>query len=89
MRLHYQALAFALGIVWGGAVLLTGLAHLLWPEYGGAFLDLASSIYPGFHPDGLGSVIVGTLYAVLDGAVTGVVLAWLYNIAAKPAPAAS
>jgi hypothetical protein len=30
-------------------------------------------------------VIVGTLYALLDGAVCGVVVGWLYNVAAGSA----
>jgi len=40
-----------------------------------------SSVYPGYKAAGtLGSVVVGTLYyALLDGAVGGVLFAWLYN----------
>jgi hypothetical protein len=33
-------------------------------------------------------VIVGTLYALLDGAICGWLLGWLYNIFAKPASGA-
>jgi hypothetical protein len=82
MRLNLRALAIALGLVWGAAVFLVGVAHLLWPPYGGTFLDLIASIYPGYHVGGFGAVIVGTLYALLDGAVCGVVIAWVYNAAA-------
>ena len=57
-----------------------GHANLIWPSYGVAFLQLVDSIYPGYHVgQGLGSAIVGTLYAILDGAVGGLVLAWVYN----------
>jgi hypothetical protein len=87
MRLNPKALAFALGLVWGAAILLTGLAHELWPAYGGTFLDLAASIYPGFHVGGFGQVIVGTLYGALDGAVCGAIVAWLYNTANRSAAA--
>jgi hypothetical protein len=80
MRLNPKSLAFALGAAWGGAILLTGVAHQFWPSYGGAFLDLAASIYPGFHVGGFGQVIVGTLYGTLDGAVCGAIVAWLYNM---------
>ena len=38
-----------------------------------------SSIYPGYDVGGFGSVIVGTLYGLIDGWVGGVILAWLYN----------
>lgn len=87
MRLNPKALGLALGIGWGAGILLVGLAHLVWPAYGGAFLDLVASIYPGYHVGGLGQVIVGTLYGVLDGAVCGVVIAWIYNAASGAQPA--
>jgi hypothetical protein len=93
MKLSICALAVAAAIVWGGAVLLVGLANMIWPAYGGAFLEIAASIYPGYHvSQTIGSVIVGTLYAVLDGAVGGLIFAWIYNMIAgccKSAPAAS
>ena len=87
MRLSPRALACALGVVWGAAILLTGVAHELWPTYGGSFLDLAVSIYPGFHGGGFGQVIVGTLYGALDGAVCGAIVAWLYNTANRSSTA--
>jgi hypothetical protein len=80
MKLNIKALALAVGGLWAACVLLVGLAHLVWPGYGGALLDLAASVYPGFHPaNGVGAVIVGTVYALVDGAVGGAVFAWLYN----------
>ena len=46
-------------------------------------LDLVASLYPGYHdPAGFGSVIVVTLYGLVDGAVRGAVIGWLYNIVA-------
>jgi hypothetical protein len=64
----------------GDPGLFVGLSHLVWPSYGGSFLDVAASIYPGFHPaGGVGAIMVGTLYALLDGAFGGAVIAWLYN----------
>jgi len=85
MRLDLKALAVASGLLWGGAVLCVGAAHLAWPGYGGAFLGVISSIYPGYEVGGFGSVIVGALYGLVDGAVAGLILAWLYNTAAGPA----
>ena len=85
MRLDPKALAIALGLAWGGAVCLVGIAHVLWPGYGGAFLEVVASIYPGYHVGGFGEAIVGTLYALLDGAAGGAVVAWLYNMAADTA----
>jgi hypothetical protein len=90
MRFNLKALAVALGIGWGAGVFFVGVAHLLWPGYGGPFLDLMASIYPGYHIGGFGQVIIGTLYAVLDGAVCGAIIGWLYNAASGAgAPRAS
>ena len=76
-------MAVASGLIWGGAILATGLANMAWPGYGAAFLDLAASIYPGYHPGtGIGSVIAGALYGLADGAIGGAIFAWLYNLAA-------
>lgn len=86
MKLNLKAFAMAGAGIWAACVFMVGLAHLIWPGYGGAFLDLASSIYPGFHPaNGFGAVIVGTLYALLDGWIGGAAIAWLYNSAARAA----
>lgn len=89
MRLDVKALAISGAILWGGAIFLIGIAEMIWPGYGLALLDLAASIYPGYAPGGFGSVIVGTLYALLDGAVGGAVLAWLYNRVARPGAVAT
>lgn len=88
MKLSVKSLAITAGIVWGAAFFLTGIAHLIWPGYGTVMLELADSLYPGYHVGGFGSVIVGTLYAILDGAVVGALFAWLYNRLASSPPAA-
>jgi hypothetical protein len=80
MKLSIRALAITAAILWGGAVLFCGVLNLIWPAYATAFLQLVSSIYPGYHATRtLGSVVVGTLYAMLDGAVGGLIFGWLYN----------
>ncbi|MDP3919264.1 MAG: bacteriophage holin [Candidatus Omnitrophota bacterium] len=80
-KLSPRALAFAGGVLWGVAVLLVGLANLKWPGYGQAFLEIVSSIYPGYHVGpNVGSVLIGAGYAIVDGAVGGALLAWLYNL---------
>jgi len=84
MRLHPKALAMACGVLWGGALLLISLVNLAGPGYGGALLEFAASIYPGYHgPAGFGSVIVVTLYGLVDAAIGGFILAWLYNLFAR------
>jgi hypothetical protein len=84
MRFNITALAITTGVFWGAAILLVSLANLIWPGYGNALLDVAASVYPGYQPGaGIGSVITGTLYALVDGAVAGGIFAWLYNFAAS------
>jgi hypothetical protein len=85
MRLSTKAFAITSGLIWAGAILLVGVINLAAPFYGTAFLQLLSSVYPGFDftrtfPD----VLVGTLYGLIDGAVAGFVFAWLYNALARP-----
>jgi len=86
MRLQSKPLAVAGAVIWGGLVLLAGLAHLFWPSYAGAFWEMVASIYPGVGAAGLGSVLLATIYAVVDGGVCGLLIAWIYNSAATPAP---
>jgi hypothetical protein len=81
MQLSIRALAVASGLLWGGAILLVGLINLAGVHYGTAFLQMISSIYPGFHASrSLGDVLTGTVYGLVDGALGGLFLAWLYNI---------
>ncbi|MGH8680789.1 MAG: hypothetical protein ACREVP_04680 [Burkholderiales bacterium] len=84
MRLDVAALALTAGILWGAVMLVVASANLVWPSYGGAFLELVASIYPGYQPGaGVRSVIIGTLYAIVDGGVGGGVFAWIYNLFAR------
>lgn len=81
MKLNVKAMAFTFALVWGVlAMFLTGLANLIWPDYGQTFLGVMASVYPGY--DAIRSfwqVIVGALYGIVDGAVAGAIFAWLYN----------
>ena len=80
MKLNVRAFAFVCAILWGGAILLTGLANLVWPGYGRAFLDVMASVYPGYHATrDFTQVIVGTLYGVLDAGIGGALAASMYN----------
>lgn len=80
MKLSVKAFALTAGILWGGWILLIGIANLVWPGYGSAMLDMARSMYPGYAGTaGFVGVVVGTLYGLVDGAVCGAVFAWLYN----------
>ena len=81
MKLNIGALAAAVGLFWGGSILLVGVSNLIWTGYGSAFLQLAASIYPGYSGTAsFGQVIIGTLYGLVDGAIGGAIFAWLYNL---------
>lgn len=82
MRLHVTAFSLTAGVIWGAVILSTTLANLVWPTYGHAFLQIAESIYPGYHPGGIVSVIIGTLYGFVDAAIGGALFAWVYNLIA-------
>ena len=79
-KLSIKAAAFASGVLWSSAVLVVGVLNRLSPPYGRGFLDIVSSVYPGYHAGTGGiSVIIGALYALLDGAIAGLIFGWLYN----------
>ena len=81
MKLNLKALAFTSGILWAVAVLITGIANLIRSGYGTTFLQVIASIYPGYEVTrSFGAVVIGTLYALVDGAVGGLIFAWLYNL---------
>ena len=90
MRINVIALAVTASLFWSGTMLLVTTAALVWPNFGRTFLEVVSSIYPGYRPGpSIGSVITGTLYAVVDGAIGGVVFAWLYNFLLRWFPGAA
>ena len=79
MKLSIKGMALSFGILWGGAILLVGIAQQISPGYGATLLEMASSIYPGYEVGGFGSAIVGALYGFVDGLIGGAIFAWLYN----------
>jgi membrane protease YdiL (CAAX protease family) len=86
MKFNIKALAVTSAILWGLAMLGMGLANLIWSGYGQQFLQIMSSVYPGYHATrSIAEVVVGTLYGVVDGFICGAVFAWLYNQFAKAA----
>ena len=79
-----RALASAVALFWGGAVFFVGLANMIRSGYGVGFLKLCASVYPGYEASGtFGSLIVGVLYALLAGAVGGLLFGWVYNLISR------
>ena len=80
-RLSLRAFAAAGAIFWGLAVFLSALLYS-GSTYGGAWIDLLESIYPGFDITGgpiLWNALIGGLYGAADGAVCALLFGWLYN----------
>lgn len=80
MRHPVRALTWTTALLWAGCMLLTGLINLADPRYGGEFLRMMSSIYPGADTTRtLSSVLLGTVYGFVDGAIAG----WLFGLVAQ------
>lgn len=84
MKLSIKSLAFSCAILWGTALLIVGLANMIWPAYAMDFLEVIGSIYPGYQAGtGASSVIIGSLYGIIDAGIGGAIFAWLYNFFAE------
>ncbi len=82
MRISVRPFAMVTAVLWGGCLFFVGLVHIAFPWYGAAFLNAMSSVYPGYHSaPTLGGLLAGTTWGLVDGAVGGCLLAWLYNLA--------
>jgi len=71
-------LAVSLGIVWGGAMLLTGIVASYTTWYAHAMVDVFASIYPGFGTS-WGGALLGLLWGFLDAFVGTFVVVIVYN----------
>jgi hypothetical protein len=80
MRLSVKGLTIAGGVIWAFCIFIVGILNIIFPAYGVDFLKLMASVYPGYKAAGtIVDLIVGTLYALLDGAVGGLIFAVVYN----------
>jgi len=85
MKLSLKGLSIAVALLCGGCVFVVGIVNLASPSYGMEFLKVVSSIYPGFKASRTFiDVLVGTGYGIVDGAIGGFLLAWLFNLFSKP-----
>lgn len=78
MNLDPIRLGLAGGILTGVTIFLVTLICLV-SGYGQEFLDMASSIYPGFDVT-IGGSLLGFIYGFIDGFVGLFLLAWIYNL---------
>lgn len=77
MKLDIKSFALAAGLFWGvGLLLITWWLIML--EGTGGDAGLVGRLYPGYAITPSGS-IVGLLWALVDGLISGAIFAWLYN----------
>jgi hypothetical protein len=80
MKRSVEAITLASALLWGGCMLFVGLVNLGDPSYGGEFLRMMNSVYPGADSvRTIGSVLLGALYGFGDGAIAGFLFASLYR----------
>lgn len=75
-QLSMKGLALAIGLTWGAGIFLLGLGGSI--GWGRPLVEVLGSLYLGFRPSLIGSLI-GGLWAFVDGAIGGIVIAWLCN----------
>lgn len=81
MRLSLRATMLSGGLLWGGAILMISLINHARPDYGLSFLQMIGSVYPWVHTSHtIRGILVGTVDGFVDGALAGLLFAWLYNI---------
>jgi hypothetical protein len=80
MRLSTKALAITSGLLWGGCLFFVAVINLAVPSYGADFLRGMGSVYPGFYSSRtFADALLGALYGLVDGAIGGLLVGWLYN----------
>ena len=80
LKLSLRAMIIAGALFKAAGFLFVSLMNLVLRPYGGAYLALLTSIYPGYDPvSGPLGILVGTLYSLLSGALAGLLFGWLYN----------
>ncbi len=77
-RLDVLSLALAFGITMAALMFLFGISAWLTGLWGAA-VEMVATVYIGFTPTPLGSVIGGA-WALLEGLIFGALVAWLYNV---------
>ena len=81
MKLNVKAFGLASGIIWALAMFFIGIINMFF-AWGGALEQLMSTLYIGYQPTFLGSII-GGVWGFFDAGIGGLIFAWLYNKLAK------
>lgn len=86
-KLSSCAIGIACGTIWGLGNFLLGLFNV-YGDWGGALVDLLSSVYIGFNYTIKGSFI-GLLWGLFHGFISGYLIAFVYNLCLKHCPCKS
>ena len=76
-KLHVVAFGVALGVTWSFGIFLLGILAFFF-DWGRLFIGAMGSVYVGYEPSVIGSLIGGVL-AFIDAFIAGVIIAWIYN----------
>ena len=76
-KLDVRAFGFMLGCIWSVGVLILGIVSML-SNRGDRIVRLFSTVYIGYRATLQGSLI-GAAWGFVDGAISGIVVAWIYN----------
>ena len=84
MKLSIKAMIIGGALFETIVFLFITLMNLILRPYGGAYLALLSSLYPGYDPINVpNALILGTVYSLIGGAFAGLLFGWLYNFFAE------
>jgi hypothetical protein len=84
MKLSLKSMIIAGALFKAVCFLFISLLNLILRPYGGAYLALLASLYPGYDPVIVPlALIVGTFYSLLAGGLAGLLFGWLYNFFAE------
>ena len=80
LKLSLRAMIIAGALFKAAGFLFVSLMNLVFRPYGGAYLAVLTSIYPGYDPvSGPLGILLGTFYSLIAGALAGLLFGWLYN----------
>lgn len=81
MKLSIWAFTVTSAVMCAGTILVVGIINIYVTGYGWMVLQMASSIYPGYDAiSTFSSVLVGAGYALVDGAIFGLIFSLIYNL---------
>jgi hypothetical protein len=84
MKLSLRAMIIGGAVFKTSGFLFVSLMNLVFRPYGGAYLALLTSLYPGYDPvSGPIGILVGTFYSLIAGALAGLLFGWAYNFFAE------